>query len=82
MITANIDVSDRLANGQLRTVKHLETKEKKISTIYLALDDTLMIRTRINGNDIIAKNNKWVPIGRHEVAIYLNCKYKTTSPTI
>ena len=82
MITANIDVSDRFTNGQLRTIKHLETKEKKISTIYLSLDDTLMTRTRINGNDLITKNNRWVPIGRDEVSICLNCKYKTTSPTI
>ena len=61
--------------------KHLETKEKKTSTIYLALDNTLMRRTRINGNDIIAKYNRWFPIERDEVSIY-HSKYKTTSPAI
>ena len=40
-----------------------------------------MTRTRINGSDIIAKNNKWFPIERDEVSIYLS-KYKTALPTM
>ena len=68
-------------NNNNNNNKHLETKEKKTSTIYLALDNTLMRRTRINGNDIIAKYNRWFPIERDEVSIY-HSKYKTTSPAI
>ena len=32
-------------------------------------------------SDIVAKNNKWVPIKREETFLNLN-KYKTTSPAI
>ena len=38
----------------------------------------------INGqiaNDLIARNNKWVPIKRKEASVYIN-KYKITSPAI
>ena len=36
---------------------------------------------RMSGSDIIAINNKWVPIKGAETFIYLN-KYTTTSPAI
>ena len=35
----------------------------------------------MNGNNIIAKNDKWDPIVREETSIYLN-KYKLTSTAI
>ena len=50
MITTNIDLSNRLINGQI-------------------------------ANDLIARNNKWVPIKRKEASVYIN-KYKITSPAI
>ena len=61
--------SDRLINGHIGTAKHIETKEKEISTIYLALDDNFTGRTRINGNDSITKNNRWVPTERGGVNV-------------
>ena len=35
----------------------------------------------MSGSDVIAKNNKWVPVKREETSIYLS-KYKSTLPTI
>ena len=49
-------------------------------TIYLELDDKCAGKIRMSGGDIIAKNNKWVPI-KKDSYIYLN-KYKITSPAI
>ena len=81
MLTTNINIEDRLINGQIGTVKHIEIKGNEVRTIYLELDDKCAGQIRMNGSDIIAKNNKWVPIKREETYIYLN-KYKTTSPAI
>ena len=72
---------DSLINEQIRTVKHIETKEKKVLTTYLDFDDTSTGRTRINSNVIIPKSNRWVPIEKEEVSMYLR-KYKTMSPPI
>ena len=81
MLTANINVEDRLVNGQMGTVKHIEIKENEVRTIYLELDDKCAGQIRMSGSDAIAKNNKWVPVKRRETSIYLS-KYKSTSPAI
>ena len=81
MLTININIQDRLINGQIGTVKHIEIKENEVKTIYLELDVKRAGQFRMSGNDIIAKNNEWVPIKREETYIYIN-KYKTTSPSI
>ena len=38
MLTVNLDVQDRLINGQIGVVKHLEIIEDKVSTIYIKFD--------------------------------------------
>ena len=81
IITPNTDISDRLINGEIGTANHIEKKENEVCTIYLALDDTFSGLSRTNGNDIIAKSNRWIPTERDEISIYLS-KCKTTSPTI
>ena len=72
MLTTNINIQDRLINGQIGTVKHIEIKENEVKTIYLELDVKRAGQFRMSGNDIIAKNNEWVPIKREETYIYLN----------
>ena len=81
MLTTNINIQDRLINGQIGTVKHIEIKENELKAIYLELDVKRAGQFRMSGNDIIAKNSEWVPIKREEIYIYLT-KYKTTSPSI
>ena len=46
--------------------------------MYLELDEKCAGPIRISGSDVIAKNNKWVPVKREETSIYLS-KYKSTS---
>ena len=82
IITPNTDISDRLINGEIGTANHIEKKENEVSTIYLALDDTFSGLSRTNGNDIIAKSNRWIPTERDEISIYLSKCKTTTSPTI
>ena len=78
MLTTNINIEDRLINGQMGTVKHIEIKENEVKTIYLELDEKCAGPIKISGSDVIAKNNKWVPVKREGTSIYLS-KYKSTS---
>ena len=81
ILTTNVNIEDRLINGPMGTVKHTESRNKEVQTIYLELDDTCAGKLRMSGSDITAKNNKWVPIKREETSIFL-IKYQTTSPAI
>ena len=81
MSTTNTTIEDRLINGQMETVKHIEIKENEVKTIYLELYGKCAGQIRMGGSDLIAKNNKWVPVKREETSIYLS-KYKSTSPAI
>ena len=72
MLTTNINIEDRLINGQMGTVKHIKIRDTEVQTIYLELDDKCAGQLRMSGSDIIAKNNKWVSIKREETSIYLN----------
>ena len=49
--------------------------------MHLELDDKCAGQIRMSGSDVIAKNNKWVPVKREEASIYLS-EYKSTSPAI
>ena len=42
MLAVNIDLSDRLVNGQLGTVYNIAFAESGISKIYLKFDDPLV----------------------------------------
>ena len=61
MFTTNINIENRLINGQMGTVKHIEIKENEVKTIYLELDKYAG-QIRMSGSDVIAKNNKRVPV--------------------
>ena len=60
IITTNIDLSDRLVNGQISTMKYISINENEVNVIYVASDVVSAGQIRINGNDLIARNNKWV----------------------
>lgn len=44
-VTANIDISDRLLNRQLDTVKYIDVSQNEVKTICLALDNVLAGQT-------------------------------------
>ncbi|XP_057304469.1 ATP-dependent DNA helicase PIF5-like [Hydractinia symbiolongicarpus] len=79
MLTVNIDIADRLINGQIGTVKHVKADNaNKVSKIYVLFDDPKA------GKEAIFKSNcsnRWVPIERAEANIKLKTS-KDTSPVI
>ena len=80
-ITTNIDLLDRLINGQIGTVKYISINKNEVDAIYVAFDNVSAWQIRINRNDLIARNVMWVPIKREETSIYIN-KCKITSSAI
>ena len=81
MLTTNINTEYRFISGQIGITKHVEIKENKVRTIYLELDNKCAGQIRMSESDVIAKNNKWVPVNREETSICLS-KYKSTSSAI
>ena len=69
MLAVNIDLQDRLVNGQLGTIKHISTdKQGNVAKIYIKFDDSKAGAKKIN-LDPLAKRNSWVPIEKTEVDI-------------
>ena len=68
MLTVNVDVQDRLINGQIRVVKHLEIIENKVSIIYIKFDDPDAGKKLIIKNST-ARIHNWIPIKRHETSV-------------
>ena len=65
MLTANIDISDRLINGQIGTVVKIDINPdtQKPSIIYIKFDDDKAGQNMINkGNNQYAKKHKVVPV--------------------
>ena len=84
MLTSNIDISDRLINGQLGTVAKISVNEisGKPSIIYVKFDDDLAGDSLINkSGDLFAVENKVVPIRAILSKIKIN-SMKTSSPEI
>ena len=81
MLTVNIDLQDRLVNGQLGTVKCIRTdSERNVSKIYVMFDDSKAGLKRMN-SDAFGKQHLWVPIEKIEVGIKIK-SCKTSSPVI
>ena len=80
MLTVNVDIPDRLTNGQIGTVKHILRNSSKISKVYIKFDDNKAGLKKIN-SDNLAQQNAWVPIEKAEgtIAIRVN---KNSSPVI
>ena len=79
MLTTNINIEDRLINGQMGFVKQIEIKENKDYIFGVRCKCAGQIR--MSGSDVVTKNNKRIPVKREETSIYLS-KYKLTSPAI
>ena len=58
MLTTNINIEDRLINGQIGTVQHIEIKENEVRTMYSKLDDKYAGQIALSGSDSIA-NKKY-----------------------
>ena len=69
MLTMNVDLQDRLINGQLGTVKHIAINDQhNISKIYIKFGDIKAGLKRISMHSL-ARDCGWVPIERAEANI-------------
>ena len=81
MLTMNVDLQDRLINGQFGAMKHIAINDQRnISKIYIKFDDSKAGLKRIS-MDSLAHDCQWVPIERAEVNIK-NRANKDSSPVI
>ena len=81
MLTVNVDISDRLINGQIGTIKHIaRNSNNSIIKIYIKFDDTEAGRKKID-TDHFARQNVWVPIEKAETSIAVKVN-KVSSPVI
>ena len=80
MLTVNIDVKDRLVNGQLATVMHILKNHSEVFKIYVQFDDNRAGLMKINA-DIFAKQYCRVPKDKTESKIKVKLN-KDTSPVI
>ena len=81
LLTFNIDLQDRLVNGELGTIKHISIDTKGNATkMYIKLDDSIAGLKKIN-KDAFAKKHCWIPINKTEVDIRMKSA-DTLSPVI
>ena len=72
MLTSNIDVLDKLSNGQIGTVFHIKVNSNQaVTKIYIKFDDDSAGLKRI-GTDKFARQNNCIPIERVEAKIKLS----------
>ena len=81
MLTINVDLKDRLVNGQLGTVKHIiRDYQHDISKIYVKFDDCNAGKLKMNSENF-AKQHSWVPIEKATINIKIKSS-KSSSPVI
>ena len=66
MITSNIDVEDKLCNGQMGTIEYIKLNhERKVTHIYLRMDED-DVGTKAKSNDTYGRVHNLVPIEKIE----------------
>ena len=80
MITSNIDVADRLSNGQIGTVKYVKLEGHILTCIYVKMDDDCAGLKLMNSDSYAIRYNA-VPIKKIETNISIHPN-KVSSPVI
>ena len=81
ILTVNVNLEDRLVNGQLGTVKHFQKDQNgNVLKIYIAFDDC-EAGLKIISKDAFASRNLWVPIEKAEANIRIRTN-KDSSPAV
>ena len=71
MLVANIDIEDRLINGQLGSVVHFRLRNERVEMIYVKFDDE-KAGLKLQSRDRYASSSQSVPIERSEATFSLN----------
>ena len=66
MLTSNLDIDCRLANGLVGTVKQIKYKNNEISVMYVKFIDNNAGREAMQ-SDLIARQHNWVPKKKHHL---------------
>ena len=77
MLTTNVDVSDRLINGQLDYIYDFPTNIGTVTKIYIKLDDNAAGLKAIQ-NESLARTHNAVPIIRTEASFALSETHTST----
>ena len=81
LLTVNIDLENRLVNGQLGAIKHISLNiHSNVTKIYIKFDDCKAGLEEINTNTF-GKQHFWVPIEKTEVDIRIK-RIKSSSPVV
>ena len=80
MLTKNIDIADKLINGQIGIVKNVVVKNGQISKLYIKFQD-IEAGLKCIESDPYARHHNVVPIERAETDIHVN-KKNLSSPAI
>jgi len=80
MLITNIDIEDRLINGQLGTVCHFLFKNERVEVVYIKFDDK-HAGAKLRTKDRFAIKSESVPIERSEATFSLN-KKTNSSPSV
>ena len=70
MLTTNLDIEDRLINGQVGTVFDFRQASTALHTVYIKFDDEKAGLKAMN-SDNFARQQQLVPISKHEVSFGL-----------
>ena len=73
MLICNIDIEDRLINGQIGTVCHFMSNRQQVLRIYVKFDD-LRAGIKVSSHDNLGISNRWVPIERSQATFTLRKK--------
>lgn len=73
MLLSNIDIDDRLINGQIGTVAHIVSRNSRVEIIYIKFDDN-KAGLKAQRKDKFARYSQIVPIERTEANFSLNNK--------
>ena len=80
-LTVNVDLQDRLVNGQLGTVKHIVlNSQNNVSKMYINFNDCKAGLKKLN-TDNFARKHLWFPIDKTTVDIRIKSN-KSSSPVI
>ena len=68
MLTVNVDIQDRLINGQTRNVKHTKFVQGSIHKVHVKFSDE-QAGVKAMGSSYLGRQNFWVAIKKYETEI-------------
>ena len=71
MLTVNLDIQDRLINGQIENISYIEFAQGSVPKVYVTFSDE-QGGVKAMRSCYLGRNNSWVPIKKCKVYIPIN----------